>query len=254
MPATRLFNIYSSPLSLSRFSLPSRLAFLSESPLSFRSSSPGHYDPGLLELPHQCVITPLFLSEDRHDMADRARVGKHIVGHYPYQPHTTEDGVQRASTVPVLGSQPLRPKITPTSSAPVGQFPGPSPSTPHTPISPLTPTPEPPNQPTHPDVDLESGSEVPMQNKHWWQLGRNAAKDPRPHSEATSRAHKKSAFELLKTILFSSWANLLLVFIPVGIAMHFVNVNPTVVFIMNFLAIIPLAGVSPFPVPFPFTC
>jgi Ca2+:H+ antiporter len=43
--------------------------------------------------------------------------------------------------------------------------------------------------------------------------------------------------------MLSSWLNVLLVFIPVGIALHFVNVNPTVVFVMNFLAIVPLAGV-----------
>jgi hypothetical protein len=94
------------------------------------------------------------------------------------------------------------------------------------------------------DTDLENGSQTSIMKHHWWQRKRSS---PRQHSPATLEAHKKSPLELFKDIIFSSWANLLLVFIPVGIALHFVNVNPTVVFVMNFLAIIPLAGVcSPF--------
>jgi Ca2+:H+ antiporter len=41
-------------------------------------------------------------------------------------------------------------------------------------------------------------------------------------------------------IVKSSWINVLLVFVPIGIASHFVW-SPTITFIMNFLAIIPLA-------------
>lgn len=46
----------------------------------------------------------------------------------------------------------------------------------------------------------------------------------------------------LKKILLSSWVNIMLVFVPVGIACHFANVDPTVVFVTNALAIVPLAG------------
>ncbi|KAI8364010.1 calcium/proton exchanger [Choanephora cucurbitarum] len=42
------------------------------------------------------------------------------------------------------------------------------------------------------------------------------------------------------TIIKSSWLNVMLVFVPIGIASHFVW-PPTVTFIMNFLAIVPLA-------------
>ena len=45
-----------------------------------------------------------------------------------------------------------------------------------------------------------------------------------------------------KEILFSSWINLLLVFVPVGIAVQAAGVNKTIVFAMNAIAIIPLAG------------
>ena len=45
-----------------------------------------------------------------------------------------------------------------------------------------------------------------------------------------------------KQILLSSWINVLLVFVPVGIAIHIAGFSPTIVFAMNAIAIIPLAG------------
>lgn len=53
----------------------------------------------------------------------------------------------------------------------------------------------------------------------------------------------KRFFLTSKVILFHSWINLLLVFVPVGIAVNFVpNMSPGVIFGMNAIAIIPLAG------------
>ena len=49
-------------------------------------------------------------------------------------------------------------------------------------------------------------------------------------------------YEAGKEILFSSWLNVLLVFVPVGIAVQAAGVNKTIVFAMNVIAIIPLAG------------
>ncbi|ERS99657.1 calcium/proton exchanger [Sporothrix schenckii ATCC 58251] len=43
-------------------------------------------------------------------------------------------------------------------------------------------------------------------------------------------------------ILFSSYVNILLVFVPVGIAAHFAKLSAGIVFAMNAIAIIPLAG------------
>lgn len=45
-----------------------------------------------------------------------------------------------------------------------------------------------------------------------------------------------------KGIIFSSWVNVLLIFVPVGIAVKCAGVNPTIIFAMNAIAIIPLAG------------
>ncbi|KAK5270701.1 hypothetical protein LTR99_005144 [Exophiala xenobiotica] len=50
----------------------------------------------------------------------------------------------------------------------------------------------------------------------------------------------------VKAPLFHSWVNILLVFVPVGIAVHFANVDPNVVFALNAVAIIPLAGLLTF--------
>lgn len=45
-----------------------------------------------------------------------------------------------------------------------------------------------------------------------------------------------------KTALCHSWINVLLVFVPVGIAVEAVGLDPTIIFAMNAVAIIPLAG------------
>ncbi|KAL6238441.1 hypothetical protein BDW75DRAFT_201342 [Aspergillus navahoensis] len=49
-------------------------------------------------------------------------------------------------------------------------------------------------------------------------------------------------FRHTKAALCHSWVNVLLVFVPVGIAAEAAGLNPTVIFAMNAVAIIPLAG------------
>lgn len=44
----------------------------------------------------------------------------------------------------------------------------------------------------------------------------------------------------IRTILFSSWTNVLLVFVPLGIAAQMVHLVPITIFVLNALAIIPL--------------
>lgn len=45
-----------------------------------------------------------------------------------------------------------------------------------------------------------------------------------------------------KTTLLHSWINVLLVFVPVGIAVEAAHMSPTIIFAMNAVAIVPLAG------------
>lgn len=49
-------------------------------------------------------------------------------------------------------------------------------------------------------------------------------------------------FLTLKDILLSSYLNILLIFVPVGIAVEFAGASPGIVFAMNAIAIVPLAG------------
>ena len=49
-------------------------------------------------------------------------------------------------------------------------------------------------------------------------------------------------YNTTKEALLSSIFNILLVFVPVGIAVQYAGVNPIIVFAMNAIAIIPLAG------------
>lgn len=46
----------------------------------------------------------------------------------------------------------------------------------------------------------------------------------------------------IKDIILSSKLNILLIFVPIGIGMEIAGVNPIVVFTMNAIAIVPLAG------------
>jgi hypothetical protein len=59
----------------------------------------------------------------------------------------------------------------------------------------------------------------------------------------TSLAHKPFTLgNQMKNTLFNSWINILLLAAPVGIALHFTTVQPVAIFVVNFIAIIPLAA------------
>jgi Ca2+:H+ antiporter len=49
-------------------------------------------------------------------------------------------------------------------------------------------------------------------------------------------------YRTFKSILLSSWINVLLVFVPIGIASECASLSPSIIFSMNAVAIIPLAG------------
>lgn len=56
----------------------------------------------------------------------------------------------------------------------------------------------------------------------------------------------KRFFVHMKNALFHSWVNVLLVFVPIGIAVEAVGLGPGIIFGMNAIAIIPLAGLLSF--------
>lgn len=58
-----------------------------------------------------------------------------------------------------------------------------------------------------------------------------------------SKSKKKFTFaSQLRATVFNSWINILILAAPVGIALHYTNQTPWAVFIVNFIAIIPLAA------------
>jgi Ca2+:H+ antiporter len=67
------------------------------------------------------------------------------------------------------------------------------------------------------------------------------ASDSNPKTATLPSSHREpTTMEGVMAIVKSSWINPLVIFIPFGIASHFVW-SPTVTFILNFVAIVPLA-------------
>jgi Ca2+:H+ antiporter len=62
--------------------------------------------------------------------------------------------------------------------------------------------------------------------------------------ERKRKAHKRKipVGQQFRFVLFGAWINLLLVFVPVGFAVYYAGLKPVPVFIINFIAIIPLAA------------
>jgi Ca2+:H+ antiporter len=63
--------------------------------------------------------------------------------------------------------------------------------------------------------------------------------------EKIRRAHKRKipVGQQFKAALFGQWINILLIFVPVGFAVYYAHIDkPVAVFIINFIAIIPLAA------------
>ena len=67
-------------------------------------------------------------------------------------------------------------------------------------------------------------------------------KDVDDDNNGKVKHHKFTVGNQIRATLFSSWINVLLIFSPVGIALFYAKVDPVVVFIVNFIAIIPLAA------------
>jgi Ca2+:H+ antiporter len=65
-------------------------------------------------------------------------------------------------------------------------------------------------------------------------------------NESSFKTIPKHVLHLTYAVLTSNYANVFLVFVPIGILAGALHWNPTAVFILNFIAIIPLAGLLSF--------
>lgn len=93
----------------------------------------------------------------------------------------------------------------------------------------------PPPAPPPPDTQDASEKHTPI-----------ASGEGKPGWPVRIKAGSKRFVKHTKDAIFHSWINVLLVFVPIGIAMNFAPLpessKPTVVFAFNAIAIIPLAG------------
>lgn len=86
----------------------------------------------------------------------------------------------------------------------------------------------------------------PRKRKGWLPFSKQDQENPELQSRSSSLSkspkRKFTFIGQLRATLFNSWLNVLFIFIPVGIAVHFIKVSPVIIFVMNFIAIIPLAA------------
>ncbi|KAL4804054.1 Sodium/calcium exchanger protein-domain-containing protein [Aspergillus unguis] len=106
---------------------------------------------------------------------------------------------------------------------------------------PQTSSPETTDRPDDPDI----GGQNDQVNKESGPATATPTDADKPQKQGLVPSMKDGSLRFLhhtKTALCHSWVNVLLVFVPVGIAAEAVHLNPSVVFAMNAVAIIPLAG------------
>jgi Ca2+:H+ antiporter len=76
--------------------------------------------------------------------------------------------------------------------------------------------------------------------KSWFTRGKN--EEEGDDNNNGKDKHKFTAWSQVRATLFNSWINVLLIASPVGIAVYYAGVDPKAVFVINFIAIIPLAA------------
>jgi len=64
----------------------------------------------------------------------------------------------------------------------------------------------------------------------------------RTDTSESKKKHPKLTVMGQAKAVFGSWINILLIFVPVGIACNYAGVNRIAVFVINFVAIVPLAA------------
>ncbi|KAF3905216.1 hypothetical protein ABW21_db0201593 [Orbilia brochopaga] len=105
------------------------------------------------------------------------------------------------------------------------------------------PAASPPGFPTVPTVDtVHTERTVHFTTDGGPDNTRNHGEPPDNPGEAEKPGVLKRFYRTFLQILFHSWINVLLIFVPVGIAVEFAHLHPTVVFAVNCVALIPLAG------------
>lgn len=97
------------------------------------------------------------------------------------------------------------------------------------------------------ETDESSDSTKPRMRKGFLgKFGHGDDVDELEDKKSISGNQKFTFASQLRATVLNSWINVLLVAAPVGIALYAVNANPIAVFVVNFIAIIPLAAMLSF--------
>ncbi|KAL7353338.1 vacuolar H+/Ca2+ exchanger [Histoplasma ohiense] len=92
----------------------------------------------------------------------------------------------------------------------------------------------------------EQPHEVPEKSastkRRFFRNGGNTELAPLEPEDSGKDKQKFTAVGQLKATVLNSWINVLLLMVPVGIAVHHAHIDPIAVFVINFIAIIPLAA------------
>ncbi|KAJ5585477.1 uncharacterized protein N7459_005277 [Penicillium hispanicum] len=93
-------------------------------------------------------------------------------------------------------------------------------------------------------LDLEGEEETKPRKRRglFGKLSRGDAVDEPDDSKSFADRPQFTVASQLRATILNSWINVLIVAAPVGIALYAVNANPIAVFVVNFIAIIPLAA------------
>ncbi|KAJ5195304.1 uncharacterized protein N7498_008742 [Penicillium cinerascens] len=92
-------------------------------------------------------------------------------------------------------------------------------------------------------INVSRGMEEPAKprNRHPWKFGRSSS-ESEPEDDKSIDGPKFTVASQLRATILNSWINVLILAAPAGIALHVVKANPIAIFVVNFIAIIPLAA------------
>ncbi|KAJ5653689.1 hypothetical protein N7490_000692 [Penicillium lividum] len=97
------------------------------------------------------------------------------------------------------------------------------------------------------DPEVEEGNGKARQRKGIFDhLNRGSTEDELKDDEDVKPGPKFTLASQLRATIFNSWINVLFFAAPVGIGLYAANMNPIAIFVVNFIAIIPLAAMLSF--------
>ncbi|KAI9373574.1 Sodium/calcium exchanger protein-domain-containing protein [Aspergillus egyptiacus] len=95
-----------------------------------------------------------------------------------------------------------------------------------------------------PSAEAEGG---PRKRKGFWGLGKGiGGESSDAEGDGSKDKPRFTAMGQFRATVLNSWINVLLLAAPAGIALNYVDVDPVAVFVVNFIAIIPLAAMLGF--------